>query len=836
MRRLERVLRPLQDDGPRRLAGPTKPYPGCHPGWQGTFWGRSVKPLCPPSEDSICGGQRRPSELCVLAYVGPELRTKNQENQQCMTFLNDEDFASDCGVSGCDPSPPLPTDPEEPTEFRLQPGERYGWWAENDPEEGGRQVATVHGAVNNLRVKVLLDTGATMSMISLDLARTLKLKINSHKRIKVSGLGGVPTYISSSAEVKVTLGHRVVYILELWVTNIGEGVDALLGMDFMVRAGVRLCIRYGLVVLPDQETVWMYGDVIRKHPALDISVCPPEGLHLRPGESASVRIRYGQANPLRDVVWTGRGDRWVTQLIYGAKSWVVAVKVVNISNRELWIDTRTNVARIIPKDSFPSEGRFVRPGLRRYLEWQRLIYENTLSRQARLRAQRFEQMVRDREPPAVQTHDYRWPTKLLLKSPVETGEVRMVQLQEKPRPLLITISEQPELGSQDEDRVFPVERHPKLVKEPTIQDDAGTPEVQKQVKPEDTSPESSDRTCLLNEVTAIHGAVSITIPDVGSNSEPEWSGSSMASTPVRMLEEEYERCMRVNAEELDLEPAVYIHEGSELMAQLRDQLAMLPESQDLSPKCDLDKADVGEPGVRIDAQNRRLKGILEHHRSIFLGYGNAAPAPARGVVCDLDVGDAKPVAQRPRSDAPHIDVKVYELLKKLLETGLIKHSDSPWASPIVIVLKKNGVDIRMCIDYRIVNGFIQLSNYPLPLIDDLLIGFKGAMWFMSLDMASGFWAIRMPERAKLISAFVCPFGHLQWERMPFGLKNAPLIYQHMINNCLWGFVCLPPEEEKFVDQDVLDFLKMDPQRPSHLTRDGKMTIQIVTPSVAISQY
>jgi hypothetical protein len=77
---------------------------------------------------------------------------------------------------------------------------------------------------------------------------------------------------------------------------------------------------------------------------------------------------------------------------------------------------------------------------------------------------------------------------------------------------------------------------------------------------------------------------------------------------------------------------------------------------------------------------------------------------------------------------------------------------------------------------------------------------------MSLDMASGFWAVTMTERAKLISAFVCPFGHFQWVRMPFGLKNAPLIYQAVINNCLWGFVRLPPEEEKLVDPDVLDFL------------------------------
>ncbi|KAE9266255.1 hypothetical protein PR003_g32187, partial [Phytophthora rubi] len=154
-------------------------------------------------------------------------------------------------------------------------------------------------------------------------------------------------------------------------------------------------------------------------------------------------------------------------------------------------------------------------------------------------------------------------------------------------------------------------------------------------------------------------------------------------------------------------------------------------------------------------------------------------------------------------------MKVYELIKKLLEKGLVEHSESPWASPIVIVLKKNGVDIRMCIDYRVVNMFIKLSNYLLPLIDDLLIGFESAMWFMSLDMASGFWAIRMTERAKLISAFVCPFGHFQWVRMPFGLKNAPLVYQAVINNCLWGFVRLPPEEEAEVDQDVLDFLQLE---------------------------
>ncbi|OWZ10302.1 reverse transcriptase [Phytophthora megakarya] len=164
-----------------------------------------------------------------------------------------------------------------------------------------------------------------------------------------------------------------------------------------------------------------------------------------------------------------------------------------------------------------------------------------------------------------------------------------------------------------------------------------------------------------------------------------------------------------------------------------------------------------------------------------------------------------------RSIAAPFLVKVFDLLKELLEPELIEHSESEWTSPIVIVLKKNGVDIRICIDYRLLNLFIKLSRYPLPLIDNLLLAFKSAMWVMSLDMASGFWAVGMAERAKLISAFVCPSGHFQWPRNPFGLKNAPLIYQSIINKCLWGFARLPPEQEAMVDPEVLEFLDLEPQ-------------------------
>ncbi|OWZ15387.1 reverse transcriptase [Phytophthora megakarya] len=152
---------------------------------------------------------------------------------------------------------------------------------------------------------------------------------------------------------------------------------------------------------------------------------------------------------------------------------------------------------------------------------------------------------------------------------------------------------------------------------------------------------------------------------------PVDAAPDLSDTRVQRLEREYERVMRVTVEELDMEPAVYLREGTELLAQLSDHLTMFPELEELSPECDIAKADVGVPGVPAPEMEDKIRKILNYHRRIFLG-------------------DAMPIALRARQIASRYLVKVYELLKKLLETGLIEHSESEWLSPIVIVLKKNG--------------------------------------------------------------------------------------------------------------------------------------------------
>ena len=89
-------------------------------------------------------------------------------------------------------------------------------------------------------------------------------------------------------------------------------------------------------------------------------------------------------------------------------------------------------------------------------------------------------------------------------------------------------------------------------------------------------------------------------------------------------------------------------------------------------------------------------------------------------------------------------------------------------------------------------------EYAMPSVDDLLTELERCRWFFSLDAASGFWVVMMTERARHVSTFVCALGHFEWLRMPFGLKNAPIIYQPIVDSALWGYVL--PKETRRVKQ------------------------------------
>ncbi|KAE9268339.1 hypothetical protein PR003_g31482, partial [Phytophthora rubi] len=281
-------------------------------------------------------------------------------------------------------------------------------------------------------------------------------------------------------------------------------------------------------------------------------------------------------------------------------------------------------------------------------------------------------------------------------------------------------------------------------------------------------------------------------PDEENPVDPEFMCTPNESS-VEILERLYVSVATVlSAEAANEQTAEYsTAEHTANTINLKDyahELVFLPDlTEALATELDYSASNVRHPELSLDLQEKVVR-VLKQHEKIMISSGNALPPPAYGVVCDIDEQGHPPIEQKARRAPLRHLKKLYELLKGLLKAGLVSFSTSPWASPIVIVLKKNGVDIRLCIDYKMVNAVTAIMEYAMPLVDDLLTDLEKYLWHCSLDAASGFWAIMMIRRARQVSAFVCALGHCEWLRMPFGLKNAPMIYQRMIDNALWGCV------------------------------------------------
>ena len=173
-----------------------------------------------------------------------------------------------------------------------------------------------------------------------------------------------------------------------------------------------------------------------------------------------------------------------------------------------------------------------------------------------------------------------------------------------------------------------------------------------------------------------------------------------------------------------------------------------------------------------------------------IGRGVCRPVSAElgrtaSVEHTINTADCRPVKQAPRRVHFALRKKVIQLVDEMLEQGVIVPSSSPWASPIVLVAKKDG-STRFCVDYRKLNAITKTDVFPLPRIDDSLDLLNGTRYFSSLDLASGYWQVGMASSSQEKMAFVTHTGLYEFTVMPFGLCNAPATFQQLMENVLAG--------------------------------------------------
>jgi len=226
-----------------------------------------------------------------------------------------------------------------------------------------------------------------------------------------------------------------------------------------------------------------------------------------------------------------------------------------------------------------------------------------------------------------------------------------------------------------------------------------------------------------------------------------------------------------------------------------------------------------ELGINLNAtdlnprQVIRLKNLLGKNRDVF-ATSMKEIGHTKIYQHHIDTGSHPPIRQRAYPTTPAKKKEIEKQLKEMLELDLIEPSFSPWASPCILVKKKDNT-LRFCIDYRKLNAITTPQRWPLPVIDETLqsLGQYSPKYFSSLDLLSGYWQCEVDEESRPKTAFTTHVRNYSWRTLPFGLMGAPATFSFLMSTIFssmsWKYVLI------YLD-DILVFSKDFEQHLDHL--------------------
>ena len=213
--------------------------------------------------------------------------------------------------------------------------------------------------------------------------------------------------------------------------------------------------------------------------------------------------------------------------------------------------------------------------------------------------------------------------------------------------------------------------------------------------------------------------------------------------------------------QLDTTPSLSIERGNQFPSQFRESLleTLTSEQVNLVEKLILKWKDV----FSLHDLDLGKTSLTKHH---------------------INLSDPTPFKERHRRIPPAMVQSVREHLKEMLDLGVIRPSNSPFASNVVLVKKKDGT-LRFCIDLRRLNNNTIKDSYALPRTEETFDALHGSCIFSTLDLKSSYWQVEIEENDKHKTAFrVGNLGFFECNRMPFGLTNAPATFQRLIETCM----------------------------------------------------
>ncbi|XP_072180111.1 uncharacterized protein [Diadema setosum] len=203
--------------------------------------------------------------------------------------------------------------------------------------------------------------------------------------------------------------------------------------------------------------------------------------------------------------------------------------------------------------------------------------------------------------------------------------------------------------------------------------------------------------------------------------------------------------------------------------------------------------DVNIDLTLTEEQRHQARELLQ----VFDDVLTDVPGITRAGHHDIQLTHNEPIRSKPYPLPHSMRQVVKDEVQEMMTLGVIEHSTSPYASPIVLVKKKDGTN-RFCCDFRKLNAATIIDSEPIPDQEEIFAKLAGDRYFTKIDLTKGYWQVPLTERAKPLTAFITPDGLYQFMTMPFGLVNAPATFSRVMRTVLRGL----PHVDNFID-DIL---------------------------------